>query len=98
MKQNLRGFTGAGPSLPMVAAEGTRAQTPGSFLRFSAFGQFVDPPPAEARKHRYRGWRRVATAAVAMPAGGLPGARPRRGAGSRRGRSTGSGARLAALC
>ena len=66
MKQNLRGFTGAGPSLPMVAAEGTRAQTPGSFLRFSAFGQFVDPPPAEARKHRYRGWRRVATAAVAI--------------------------------
>jgi pimeloyl-ACP methyl ester carboxylesterase len=67
MKQNLRGFTGAGPSLlATFAAEAALAQTPGSILRFSALGQFVGPPPVEAREHRYLGWRRVATAAVAI--------------------------------
>jgi hypothetical protein len=67
MKQNLRGFTGAGPSLlATFAADAALAQTPGSVLRFSALGQLVGPPPVKARKHRYLGWRRVATAAVAI--------------------------------
>ena len=67
MKQNLRGFTGAGPSLlATFAAEAALAQTPGSVLIFSALGQLVGPPPVEAREHRCLGWRRVATAAVAI--------------------------------
>jgi hypothetical protein len=67
MKQNLQGFTGAGPSiLATFAAEAALAQTPGSIFSFSAPGQFVGPPPVEAREHRYLVWRRVATAAVVI--------------------------------
>src|SRR5690348_5679587 len=55
------------------------AQALGGVLRFSAFGQpagqrlccrralpNAGPPPIEARAHRNSGWRRVATAAVAI--------------------------------
>ena len=67
MKQNPRGFTQAGPSLlATFAAEAGLSKTSGSGLRFSALGQLVGPSPVEAREHRYLGWRRVATAAVAI--------------------------------
>jgi pimeloyl-ACP methyl ester carboxylesterase len=67
MKQNPRGFTRAGPSLlATFAAEEGLSQTSGSGLRFSVLGQLVGPPAVEAREHRNLGWRRVATAAVAI--------------------------------
>jgi pimeloyl-ACP methyl ester carboxylesterase len=67
MKQNLRGFTGAGPSLlATFTAEAALAQTPGNILSFSALGQFVSPPPVEAREPRYLVWRGVARATVVI--------------------------------
>jgi pimeloyl-ACP methyl ester carboxylesterase len=65
MKQNPRGFTGAGPSLLATFAAAALAQTPGKILRFSVLGQLVGP---HRSKHGNTDvfWRRVAMAAVAI--------------------------------